>query len=278
MEKSFNLKKFILVTSLILIAVLSVFVISPLASSIKFHSNSIKLLDEKKITVMELTAATVGSATALAAIPGDATTPIANQILKMSSYLIIVIGAIFLEKILLTLTGYVAFSFLVPIACLLFIIYLFVKKDILRNLSVKLAVFGIVLFLVVPISIKVSNLIELSYKDSINQTMEEAKNTEDNANEYTEEENKEKNGWNEITSKIKDGISNIGNSASKAVKNGEELLSKFIDSIALLLITSCVIPIVVLLIFVWIVKIIFNVNIPIQKSNKDKVKKQNKSQ
>lgn len=269
MEK-LNSKTIISVVALILIAVLSIFVVAPFASSAKTHANSIKTLDEKKITVMEITAATAGSATALAAIPGDATTPVANQILKLSSYLLIVIGAIFLEKVLITLTGFVAFKFLIPIACLLYAIYLFAEKDFFKNLAIKLALFGIVISLVVPVSISASNLIEKTYKDSINQTVEEAKNAQNEVNQAESEETEEKNGWDKFTSNVKEGISNIGDTASKAIKKGEELLNKFIDAIAILLITSCVIPIVVLFTFVWLVKIIFNVNVSLPKLNKAK--------
>ena len=269
MEK-LNSKTIISVVALILVAILSIFVIEPFASSAKTHANSIKTLDEKKITVMEITAATAGSATALAAIPGDATTPVANQILKLSSYLLVVIGAIFLEKVLITLTGFVAFKFLIPIACLLYAIYLFAEKDFFKNLAIKLAAFGIVISLVVPVSISASNLIEKAYKDSINQTVEEAKNAQNEVNITESEETEEKSGWDKFTSNVKEGISNIGDTASKAIKKGEELLNKFIDAIAILLITSCVIPIVVLFAFVWLVKIIFNVNVSLPKLNKAK--------
>lgn len=269
MEK-LNSKTIISVVALILVAILSIFVIEPFASSAKTHANSIKTLDEKKITVMEITAATAGSATALAAIPGDATTPVANQILKLSSYLLVVIGAIFLEKVLITLTGFVAFKFLIPIACLLYAIYLFAEKDFFKNLAIKLAAFGIVISLVVPVSISASNIIEKAYKDSINQTVEEAKNAQNEVNITESEETEEKSGWDKFTSNVKEGISNIGDTASKAIKKGEELLNKFIDAIAILLITSCVIPIVVLFAFVWLVKIIFNVNVSLPKLNKAK--------
>jgi len=275
MEK-LNSKTIITVIALIIVAVLSIFVIAPFASSAKTHANSIKTLDEKKITVMELTAATAGSATALAAIPGDFTTPVSNQILQLSSYLLIVIGAIFLEKVLLTLTGFVAFKFLIPIACLLYAIYVFVEKEFLRNLAFKLIAFGIVITLIVPVSVSVSNLIEKTHKDSITQTVEEAKNAQNEVNQTEAEENQGDNGnvWDTVTSKVKEGISNIGEGAAKVIKKGEELLNKFIDAIAILLITSCVIPIVVLLAFVWLVKIIFSVNIPLPKVNKNILKKE----
>lgn len=279
MEK-LNSKTIITVIALIIVAVLSIFVIAPFASSAKTHANSIKTLDEKKITVMELTAATAGSATALAAIPGDFTTPVANQILQLSSYLLIVIGAIFLEKVLLTLTGFVAFKFLIPIACLLYGIYIFVEKDLLKNLAIKLATFGIVITLIVPVSVSVSNLIEKTHKDSITQTVEEAKNAQNEVSEVEGEENQEANGniWDTVTSKVKEGISNIGEGASKVIKKGEELLNKFIDAIAILLITSCVIPIVVLFAFIWLVKIVFSVNIPLPKLNKGFLKKEMKKE
>lgn len=273
MEKSLNKKRIISVVVLLVIALISIFALSKVASSQEFHAKSIKSLDDKKVTVMELTAATAGASTALALIPGDATTPLANQIIQLSSYLLIVIGAIFLEKILLTLTGYITFTFLIPIACLLYAIYLYIKKDMLKNLAIKLSLFGIVAFMVVPISVQVSNLIENTYQTTINQTIEDAKNTEVISKESTNEEHKEnENWWSGITSKVTEGISSIGDTVSGWIKKGEEMLSNFIDAIAILLITSCVIPIAVLIFFIWIVKIIFGINIPTSNIKKTQAK------
>ena len=267
MSKKSN--KIIAIVVLFVVILLSIFVISPIASSTKFHSFTIKELDDKKVTVTELSAAAAGTSTALALIPGDVTTPMANQILQLSSYLIVVIGAIFLEKVLLTLTGYITFTYLIPISCFLFGIYVFAKKEILKTLAIKLALFGLVIFIVIPVSVQVSNLIEKMYQDSINQTIEDAKNIESEKEENTaNEENTENNsGWSEFTSKVKEGVSSIGDSASKLVEKGEKMLSNFIDAIAILIITSCVIPIVVLISFMWIIKIIFNVNINVPTSN-----------
>ena len=208
----------------------------------------------------------VGVSTALAAIPGDATIPLANQIMDLSSYLLIVIGVIFLEKILLTLTGYVSFTFLIPIACLLYCIYIYSKKDILKKVSVKLCTFGIIIFLVVPISIQTSNLIENTY----NETIENAKNTEITSNDKTNTESNDNNEESGFLSKFKNSVSNLGENVSELVNKGEKELSKFIDAIAVLLITSCVIPIIVLIFLVWIVKIIFGVKISVPDINKKK--------
>lgn len=270
MEKNLVVKRIISVVILVVIAVASMLGFSKVASSPNFHAKTIENLEKKKVTVMELTAATAGTSTAIALIPGEATTPLANQILSLSSYLLVVIGAIFLEKILLTLTGYITFTFLIPIACVLYGIYIFIKKDILRSLAIKLALFGIVIFMVVPVSVQVSNLIESTYQNSINQTIEDAKNNEAEVKEYKSEETEETGVWNSITSKVKDTMSNIGEGVSGLVHKGEKALSNFIDAIAVLIITSCVIPILVLIFFIWIVKIIFGINVPV----KNIVKKQ----
>ena len=269
--KKIDKKRIIAVIILVVITLISIFGVSKIASSNEFHTKSIQKLDEKKVVVLELTAATAATSTAIALVPGDATTPLANQILQLSSYLLIVVGAILLEKVLLTLTGYIAFTFLIPIACLLYGIYLFAKKDILRSLAIKLAVFGIVIFMVVPISIQISNLIEDTYQESINQTIEEAKNIENESEkENTNNESEEATGWNAFTSKAKEIVSDVGDNVSEWIHKGEKALSDFIDAIAILLITSCVIPILVLILFVWIVKIIFGISIPVKEIKKIK--------
>lgn len=115
-------------------------------------------------------------------------------------------------------------------------IYLYIRKDILIKFAIKLAVFGIVLFAAIPVSIHVSDLIYDSYHASIEQTVETAKQNEIEDSTFLV-----------ITSKIINDISN----------KGEETLTSFLEAIAILIITSCVIPIVVLLIFAWIIKLLF---------------------
>lgn len=277
MEKKEILKRIILIILLIVTALISIFSISKVASSTEFHKETIENLDEKKLTVMELTVATAGSATALAAIPGDATTPLANQIMEMSSYLIIVIGVIFLEKILLTLTGKLTFLIIIPIACLLYAIYIFARKEILRNLAIKLAIFGIIIFAIVPISVKISDFIEENYGTSITETIENAKVLENNEEKVKQEGSQEESWWNKITSSASNVVSNIGDGVNELIEKGKLILSNFIDAIAILIITTCVIPIMVFLVLIWIIKIIFDISIPVKKIKPNLPKFKNKT-
>ncbi len=146
-----NVKKGIAVAALVVAALLSAFVLAGRLSDPAFHAASIAALDEKKVTVTELTAGVAGGSIAVSAIPGDATTPIANQIAEMATYLLLVVGAILLEKFLLTMSCLVTFQYLIPIACGLTIAWLFCRRAVLLRLAARLTVFGLIICLTVPV-------------------------------------------------------------------------------------------------------------------------------
>lgn len=248
-------KKIVASAILLTILLLSVTWFSKVISSPEFHKKSIEALDEKKVTVMELTAATAATSVTISAIPGDATTPIANQIAELSSYLMIVVGAIMLEKFLITMTGYLTFTYLIPLACVLGIAYLFIPLNLLRKLAIKLSIFGIVICLVIPVSIRISDLVEDTFQ--VQQAIQKA---EQSAN-IIEKQSDSEEAADEGGSRIANWFSQIGeqitSSVSGAVETVENAMSSFIDAVAALLITTCVIPILVLLFFVWLTKIIF---------------------
>ena len=249
-------KKILMVLLCLTLALVSVFVIAKRATDPQSYKNTIQSIDDKKATVMGITTATITASTALAAVPGDATTPIANEIMDMGSYLLIVVCALVLEKSLLTVLGYLAFNILVPGACLLFAISIFVKRNILRVLSLKIVVFALVISTIIPFSLKISDLIYESNQSMVTELNDDVEKMDD-----TEESDKEKSWWETFTDKIKDGVANVGEKA-------KELVNKFIDVIALFIITYCAIPIIVFLVAIWFVKFLFNIKVPVpEKEN-----------
>lgn len=251
-------KRTMLLITLLLIALFSFFVVSKVVTAPDFNASTIKSLDDKKATVMKLAVTAAASSTALSLIPGDAAMPIANQIAKLTSYFIVILGAILLQKMLIAVVGYVSFTYIIPFACFLGILYLLIKKDVLRDLAIKLAIFGIILFAAIPISIQVSDLIYDSNQASIEKTIQAAEQN----NKYIEEKKQalsaEDQNWMEnIGVYLSNIASKLGNGISEMVKTGEDTLTSFLDAIAVMIITACVIPIVVILIFAWIIKILF---------------------
>lgn len=273
-------KKIIFALIPIVIALLSFFVIARFTSSTEFNAKTIQSLDDKKTTVMELTAASTAASAAITLIPGDVGTPIANKLADLSSYFLIVLSAIYLEKYLVTITGYAAFKILVPIACVFFSGYLLWRKEILRVVAQKFLLFGLAVYLVIPASVKVADMIETTYASSIESTIETAKQTTDEIESETGEsgqvddkssneksqsdsdsDSKENAGgfFSGLFNKVQEGV-------STATANVENVLNNFIEALAILLVTSCLIPILVLIFFVWLVKMLLGLNINIPTS------------
>ena len=294
---NFIKQKCITAAVLLLVAILSITVVGKYVSAPENHQKTIASLDEKKQTVMELTAASTVTSALITLLPGDTATPIAEKMADVSGYLLVVLCAIYLEKYLVTITGYVAFTYLIPIACGLWILNLAFENATVRKLAAKLAVFGLAISLVVPASVKISDLIGDTYQAQIEATIEDAKNTQNilensgvvddtNATETTgtteasetvtgnvqEKENNNSGSVSNIFDWAKDAISSAKDSVANVVENvtisTEDLVQKvenslnhFIEAVAVMIITSCVIPMLVLLLFFWMVKIVLDVDL-----------------
>lgn len=294
---NFIKQKCITAAVLLLVAILSITVVGKYVSAPENHQKTIASLDEKKQTVMELTAASTVTSALITLLPGDTATPIAEKMADVSGYLLVVLCAIYLEKYLVTITGYVAFTYLIPIACGLWILNLAFENATVRKLAAKLAVFGLAISLVVPASVKISDLIGDTYQAQIEATIEDARNTQSilensgvvddtNATETTgtteasetvtgnvqEKENNNSGSVSNIFDWAKDAISGAKDSVANVVENVtistedlvqkvEDSLNHFIEAVAVMIITSCVIPMLVLLLFFWMVKIVLDVDL-----------------
>lgn len=258
--RSIDKKKLIPAAALLVLALLSVCVLSKAAASTRFHAGTIASLEEKQTTVLELTAASTAASAAITLLPGDAATPIAEKLADLSSGFLLVLCAIYLEKYLLTITGYVTFQALIPAACLLYLLYLMMGREWLRTLARKLAIFGVAIVLVIPVSVKISDLIEDTYRASIDATIETAKETTAQVEDSAEEAEDTDEGFlSGLLSSITDTITGVASDISEKVGT---MVNNFLEALAVMLVTSCVIPILVLLFFVWLVKITFSVDLP----------------
>lgn len=254
-------KKIALITAALAVLLLSVFVISKAAADPANHTQTLESLDEKKEDVLAMTATSAASATAIAAIPGDATTPVANKLADLTSYFLIILMVIFLEKYLVTLTGYAAFNILIPLACILFIAGVCAARHTLKVWAAKIAVFGLVLFFIIPASMQVSSIIEETYEVSMENAIQEAEKMTEEINESTDSDG----------NIIEQALDKIAGGVSGLLKKGEQLLNQFIESIAVMFVTSCLIPIAVLMFVLWLVKVMFEVQINVPRELPKKI-------
>lgn len=227
--------KFIFAALLLVIAVLSFVFVGKLAVNPKTYSHTITALDEKEQNVLKLTAGATATSVLITLIPDDIATPLADKLADVAGYLLIVICAVYAEKYLLTITGFAAFKLLVPIACGLGIVSLFRKNGWMKQLSIKLAILAAAAVLVIPVSIRTSELVEGVYRESIDATLEEAEQAQDQVGS-------------------KDAI----------MERAKAIINNYVQAVAIFIVTSCVIPVIVLIFFSWILKLLFGISIVVR--------------
>ncbi len=270
--KKFLNGKAILAILLVVIGMVSILAMAKVATNPETYKEIYQTLDEKKNAVLGMSATMTAASVTIAAIPSDATTPIANKIADLTSYLILILGVIFLEELLLTILGGVSCYVLIPLACFLCAIYLFTKKELLKVVAFKSFVFGLALIFLVPTSVFVTDAIEKSYEAMSN--AEKVQVEEVVVEQVAEEPQEEETGgwWQKITGKIKQTAQVVGDKAVEGLEQAKEMLSDLINGVAVLIITSCVIPLLVLICFVWLIKYIFGLKISVSDM-KNTVKK-----
>ena len=250
------------------IAVTSFFGVSKWASDPKTYDGTMETLNELQNKALGLTASATALATGAAAIPGDATTPIANKLVDVAGYTVIVYVAIILEKYLLTLMGMVAFKFLIPIGMIALVISIVLLNDrwkqIVNQLAMKFMVMGILLWILVPVSAMTTNIINETYA-SVRlspETIQEVKEDELSAAEQEEEETTEElSKWDQFFSKFTEIADSAKDKVDTNVKKFQNGLNTIIEGIAVMIVTTCVIPIGVLFLFLWIIRTVTGIQI-----------------
>ena len=141
-------------------------------------------------------------------------------------------------------------------ACLAYILNVLFDWRGLRLLAGKLAAFGLLIVLVIPVSLQLSNMIEDTYQASIDATIQSAQDAAEEIEDSAAEGGDEKGFW----AGLLDGITHA---ASGAADKAGRMANDFLEALAVMLVTSCIIPILVLLSFVWLAKTLLSIQIQI---------------
>ena len=249
-------KSVVLLTLLaVLIGGFSFFKGAELLEGTEFYGNTLEVLDEKRGNVMGMTAALVGTSTLITGLPDDMGTPVAEQLMDMTDWLLLVLCVVFLEKYGLTMLWWLACKVLLPMACALFIAELWGGKRALRQVWMKLAVLSMVFLAAIPIGVKSAEMIEKTYATSITAMADEG----DELAQMMEADTEEKENWlQSIFGKVKD-------SAEAKLEKAKEVLVRYTEQTAVMLVTSCLIPVVVLLFLFWVSKTVIRLDVSLPK-------------
>lgn len=251
-------KKIIFSVVLLLISILMIFVIRPILTNPETYTVITNILDEKKSNVTGLLAASTSTSTLITLIPGDVGTPIADQLAQLSSLFLLILSFLYMEKYLLTLIG-ALLAWGIAIASILVLVSIWLPKDDmnqkLRYISQKLVIFVTVLFLVIPISTTVTHMVDLTYESSIQETVNTAVDSQ-TQEEVMQETDESKSWWENVADTLTSAVTSVSESAQQTYEWAQSALNNFVEATAVMIVTSCVIPLLTLVIVVWMAKTI----------------------
>ena len=254
MKSNSSLKIILITVVCVLIAALSFFFLAKILSSPETYSGIIRSIDDKVETVLKLTASSTAASAGITAIPGDAGTPIAEKLADFSEYGILILCVLYAEKYLLSILGSGVFKFIIPIVCILYPLGFFHDLEGIKPILKKIAIVSLALYFVIPLSVHISDRIYDTYQASIDSTISAAEDLAEDATiagSTAEDQNTIQRIWNALSE-----------SASSFAERGAEILNRFIESLAVMIVTSCVIPILVLVFSLWIINQVFGFSIP----------------
>ena len=244
---------------LVLIAALSFFAVTAWLPETEFVADSIESVEESSNTVMRFSAATLATSVAISALPDDFATPLAESLADMNIYFVAILVVLFLEKLLIQYGMKLSFAIVIPLACLVGAVALGMKKDVLKNLAARLCILGLAVALVVPCSTHITNIVAADLTTYVDNTIEETTDGADKLHEAMENGAEEKTIFEKLSDLFQTAIHDI----SDLMLHFQNNIRRCMNSIAILILTNCLMPLLTFFILKWILKETFQIIIPV---------------
>lgn len=249
------------IVALVVLALLSGFVARPHFADTKTWDSTIEVIDQKKGNVLALTTSCVALSAGITALPGDTGTPVAEQLAQLSGNLGIVLAVLYLEKYLLTILWSVGLGILIPFALVLFAISLGIHgrwstSTVIRRVATRVLVVAIIGMVLVPASVWVSQKVDETYRVSIEQAQQKAADATDSDSSKASKKKTESTESKNVLEQLADGASGLVTSVTSGAKQmTDEIVQQvtdLIEGVIVMIVTSCVIPLLVLAAFLWL--------------------------
>lgn len=257
------------IVALVVLALLSGFVARPHFADTKTWDSTIEVIDQKKGNVLALTTSCVALSAGITALPGDTGTPVAEQLAQLSGNLGIVLAVLYLEKYLLTILWSVGLGILIPFALVLFAISLGIHgrwstSTVIRRVATRVLVVAIIGMVLVPASVWVSQKVDETYQVSIEQAEQkatEASKTSSTKSEKKSETTENKNVLEQLTDGASSLITSVTSGAKRMTDEIVQQVTDLIEGVIVMIVTSCVIPLLVLAAFLWLGHVLLGIDI-----------------
>ena len=266
------------IVALVVLALLSGFVARPHFADTKTWDSTIEVIDQKKGNVLALTTSCVALSAGITALPGDTGTPVAEQLAQLSGNLGIVLAVLYLEKYLLTILWSVGLGILIPFALVLFAVSLGIHgrwstSAVLRRVATRVLVVAVISMALVPASVWVSQKVDETYRVSIEQAEQKAqdaaeksateKSTDSSskASETKSESSESKNVLEQLTDGASSLVTSVTSGAKQMTDEIVQQVTDLIEGVIVMIVTSCVIPLLVLVAFLWLGHVLLGIDV-----------------
>ena len=262
-EKNFDTEKIIEKTVkilfLVFLMIISICILAKKIPEMEYVTSSIENLDESRDRVMTFSGATLTASTAISLLPKDWANPLANSLADMNKYFIFIFAVIFLEKLIVIEGIKISFTYILPTACALYILFEVLQKEKIKEWAIKIAILGIAVVCAIPFSIHFTGKVSEDYLAYVDETIAEANAGAEKIYEIKE--------VNEDEDTFLDKISDVFVNAYQGVKDlftyFNNLTKRCINSIAIIMVITFVLPMLTLVFFRWLLKELFSLNLNI---------------
>ena len=258
-----------IIIALVVLALLSGFVARPHFADTKTWDSTIEVIDQKKGNVLALTTSCVALSAGITALPGDTGTPVAEQLAQLSGNLGIVLAVLYLEKYLLAILWSVGLGILIPFALVLFAASLGIHgrwstSAVLRRVATRVLVVAMIGMALVPASVWVSQKVDETYQVSIEQAEQKATSAAEASSSKSEKKSEaktDKNVLEQLTEGASSLLTSVTDSAKSMTDEVVQQVTDLIEGVIVMIVTSCVIPLLVLAAFLWLGHTLLGVDI-----------------
>lgn len=254
-------KLWIKILALLILAAFSFFFMAKWISSSDYVQYSMEQVEKNSETVMAFEAAALSASLAISAMPDDFGSSYAEAFTDMNIFFVLILVVLLIEKLLLIFGFKFAFSVAVPLACVLTAVAIVTHRDGFKVFAARFCVLGLAFALAVPGSTYITDIVATDLNDYVEQTIAQ---TNDGAEKLNTASAGEDDG-----SSIFEKLSELFSTAIEGVKDlmqyFQNMITRCIYAIAIMLLKTMVMPIVTFLFLRWVMQETVHIIVPAQQ-------------
>ena len=242
----------------IFIMVFSFTVLTSKIPESQYIQKTIQRLEDSQSTLMAFSGTTIATSLAISALPDDFASPLASTVSDLNTYFIFLFAVLFVEKLIVIEGIKISFAYIVPAACILYIISILTTKEVFKTFATKLLILGISLIIVIPVSTHFTEIVCEDYLIYVDETIADADAGAGKINEVMATSNEDATFFDKLSDAFKTAIRDV----SDLLTYFKNIVKKCVNSVAIMIVTTFVLPLLTLMLFRWLLKELFALHFP----------------